>query len=481
VRIVFIEPAAPGFHVYSFIKQLRLGLPLLAAMMVERGHEARVYAESLSEVDWDYVLSADFVGVSATTSTVVRAYRYAQRVRDAGIPVVMGGPHVSFLADEALDFCDYVVRQEGEETLVELVDYLQGKGDLESILGLSYRDSEGKAVHNPDRPLLESLTDLPWPDIDLVVGGDTIYPEPLLASRGCPFDCEFCSVVMMFGRRVRMVEPEEVVKHIKARDPRKVFFYDDNFFISKRRGKELLQQMVDAKLTNPFFAQIRIDSICKNGRVDEELLDLMWRAGCRMVYLGLESADPATLAEYHKESTVEDMAGGLEALARKGIMTHGMFVFGADSDTLESLGKTADFALASGLNTAQILALTPLPGTRQTAQLESEGRIFTKNWSLYDGHHVLFWPKNMTPYELQEAILQAQRRFYTVHKMVALKYKTPAVRKHQIQGYLMTRAWEHVPENRAFLRELRSFSETHRPPVSTDSGFLESGRGTTDH
>lgn len=471
MRIVFIEPASPGFHVYSFIKQIRLGSPLLAAMMAQRGHEARVYADNLGDVDWDYVLSADLVGISATTSTVVRGYRYAQRAKDAGVPVVMGGPHVSFHAEEALDFCDYVVRQEGEETLVELVEYLQGKGSLSDILGLSYRDAHGEVVSNADRPWLSSFADLPWPDMGLVEGGEKVYPEPVLASRGCPFDCEFCSVVMMFGRHVRMVEPEEVVKHLVERQPRKVFFYDDNFFISKRRGKELLRQMIDAKLSMPFFAQIRIDSVCKNGKVDEELLDLMWRAGCRIVYLGLESADPATLAEYHKESTVEDMAGGLEALARTGIKTHGMFVFGADSDTLESLAATADFAINQGLNSAQFLALTPLPGTRQTAQLEAEGRIFTKNWSLYDGHHVVFWPKNMTPYELQDAVLRAQRRFYTVRKMVQPVYRSPTYRKHQIQGYLMSRAWEHVRENRDFLRELKSFSETHRPPLDIVSAF----------
>jgi anaerobic magnesium-protoporphyrin IX monomethyl ester cyclase len=272
-----------------------------------------------------------------------------------------------------------------------------------------------------------------------------------------------------------------VVKHLKERQAKSVFFYDDNFFISKRRGKELLKQMVDADLGLEFYAQIRIDSVCKNGRVDEELLDLMWRAGCRIVYLGLESADPATLAEYHKESTVEDMAGGLEALHRKGIRTHGMFVFGADSDTLDSLATTADFAIEYGLNTGQFLALTPLPGTRQTAQLRAEGRIFTENWSLYDGHHVVFWPKNMTPYELQEAVLQAQRRFYTVRKIVAPSYKTPMFRHHQVQGYLISRAWEHVPENRDFLRELRAFSKTHRPPVWPDSGFLQAKRETGKH
>jgi radical SAM superfamily enzyme YgiQ (UPF0313 family) len=273
VRITFIEPAAPGFHVYSFVKQLRLGLPLLGAIMAERGHQVRVYAESLSEVDWDDVLSSDLVGISSTTSTAVRAYRYARRVRDAGVPVVMGGPHVTFLADEAMDFCDYVVRNEGEETLVELVDYLHGRGSLDTILGLTYRDGRGQVVHNPSRPLLTSLTDLPWPDMSLVVGGEQVKPTPILASRGCPFGCEFCSVVLMFGRRVRTVEPVEVVKQIKKMEPGKLFFYDDNFFISKRRGKELLTEMIRQNAQVEFFAQIRVDSVCKDGKIDRELLD----------------------------------------------------------------------------------------------------------------------------------------------------------------------------------------------------------------
>jgi radical SAM superfamily enzyme YgiQ (UPF0313 family) len=474
LRITFIEPAAPGFHVYSFVKQMRLGLPLLGAMMTERGHEVRIYAEALSDVDWDDVLSSDLVGISTTTSTAVRAYRYAQRVRDAGLPVIMGGPHVTFMASEALDFCDYVVRNEGEETLVELVDYLQGRGAIEEIKGLSYRNSEGQVVHNPERPLLDSLTDIPWPDMNLVVGGEKIHPTPILASRGCPFDCEFCSVVLMFGRRVRVIDPEEVVRHIQKVRPRKIFFYDDNFLISKRRGKELLRLMAQAKLNVPFFAQIRVDSVCKGGVVDLELLDLLWNAGCRIVYLGLESVNPATLKEYHKESSIDDMVGGLDALHKRGIHTHGMFVFGADSDTVESLSSTAAFARQNGLNSCQFLVLTPLPGTRQTAQFEAEGRIFTKNWSLYDGHHVVHWPKQMTPYELMMVTLDAHKRFYTMPRMFSMHPSSPRYRKHQVQGYLLAHAWEHVPENRAYLRELREFSEKQRPAMPSDSEFMGS-------
>ena len=292
MRVTLIEPAAPGFHVYSFLKLPRLGLPLLGTLLKERGHEVRVYAESLREVDWDDALSSDLVGISSTTSTAIRAYRYAQRAREAGISTVMGGPHVTFLAGEALDFCDYVVRNEGEQTLLELVDYLLGTGSLETILGLSYRSGSGEIVHNEARPLLTSLTDLPWPDMSLVKGGESVSPFPILASRGCPYGCEFCSVVLMFGRKVRTIEPVEVVKALKKARPKKIFFCDDNFFISKRRGRELLKEMIRQKLNIPFFAQIRADSVCKDGQVDRELLHLMWDAGWRMAHLGLESITP---------------------------------------------------------------------------------------------------------------------------------------------------------------------------------------------
>jgi radical SAM superfamily enzyme YgiQ (UPF0313 family) len=442
--------------------------------MTARGHDVKIYAESLSEVDWNRVLSSDLVGISTTTSTAIRAYRYSQKVRDAGIPVIMGGPHVTFLDSEAMDFCDYVIRNEGEQTLIELVDFLQGRGSLEDILGLTYRAASGEVARNADRPLLSSLDDLPWPDLNLVVGGEKISPMPILASRGCPFNCEFCSVVLMFGRKVRTIEPAEIVAHIKRARPRKVFFYDDNFLISKRRGKELLALMARERFDIPFYAQIRVDSVCKNGRVDNELLDLLWTAGCRIVYLGLESINPATLKEFNKESSVDDMAGGLAALAGRGIKTHGMFVFGADSDNTETLCKTVDFAREHGLSTAQFLALTPLPGTRQTAQLEAEGRVFTHNWSLYDGHHVVHWPKEMTPYELQVAIIQAHKRFFTAPRMISLRSKGPQYRKHQIEGYLMSHAWEHVRENRDFVKELREFSKKQSPHASLDGSFPKS-------
>ena len=149
--------------------------------MTGRGHQVRVYAESLSEIDWDDVLSSDLVGISTTTSTAIRAYRYAQRVRDAGIPVLMGGPHVTFLAEEAMDFCDYVVRNEGEQTLVELIEYLEGKGEVEDILGLTYRAVDGQVVHNPPSALTALPNFLARHDLGGRGEGES---NSILASRG---------------------------------------------------------------------------------------------------------------------------------------------------------------------------------------------------------------------------------------------------------------------------------------------------------
>ncbi len=455
MKITFIEPSPPGLHIYTFIKQLRLGLPLMATMLRDLGHDVRVYVEVLGDVDWERVMSSDLVGISTITSTAIKAYRYAQRVRQAGIPTLMGGPHVTFETDEALEYCDYVLRGEADDSILEFVEMMENGGDPSGILGLSYHDADGEHVHTESRPLRSGITDLPIPDLSLVDEYQKISPSPLIGSRGCPHDCEFCSVVMMFGRRIRRDTIERTIQALGPMAGKEVFFYDDNFIMSKRFTKELLAQMIRARLDVRFSAQIRVDSVCRNGKVDHELLQLLRDAGCFLVYLGLESADPCTLEEFNKNLNVDDIAGGLQALHSYGINSHGMFVVGADTDTVESIQATVDFAIEHDIGSAQFLILTPLPGTRQTEQLRREGRILTRNWTLYDAMHVVFWPKNMTPYELMQSMIEAHRRFYHPGRFKG----NP---KHRTMGFLITNAWLRLPENQAYLKELRSYTS---PPA----------------
>lgn len=410
-KVSFIEPKPPGYHVYSRIALPRLGLPLLGAMLKKRDIDVTIYCQEIEEIDYDDVMRSDLVGISTTTSTTPEAYRIAQQVKKAGIPVVMGGAHVSFLPDEALQNADYCVRGEGEYTMLELVDAIEAGAGWENIKGLSYRLGD-EIHHNPDRGLVTDLDALPFPDLSLIKGHEKIGITPIATSRGCPFDCNFCSVVKMFGRKCRERSIGNVMEELHQLNPEQIFFYDDNFTANKERAKRLLETMLSEGITPRWTAQARTDVVR-----DPELLKLMKRSNCFMLYIGLESVNPETLKEYNKRQSVEEIVEAVRILHEHGIMTHGMFVFGADNDDARSLRSTVDFALRNQIDTVQFLILTPLPGTGYFDMLEKQNRILTKEWHLYDGQHVVYHPNRMSPYELQKETFKAMKRFYSLREI----------------------------------------------------------------
>jgi radical SAM superfamily enzyme YgiQ (UPF0313 family) len=417
MRIRLVEPQAASNTVYDHALLPRLGLPLIAAVLAQRGHDVAIYVEVLAPIDWDDLLRADLIGFSTTTSTAPPAYAMADRLRAAGKRVVFGGPHVTFLPDEALAHADYVVRGEGHQAMVELVQALETKSGLAAIAGLSYHTPEGH-THNPARPFCsqEELEALPWPDLTLIQGHERMFTTPVMTQWGCPYNCNFCSVIKMFGRRVRARRVEDVLDQLETVPPgNDVFFYDDNFIVDRRRTKALLRGMLARGLCFPWSAQMRAEAIYRDRgsrEWDTELLELMRDTSCDWVYIGFESVNPAALAEYNKQQAVEHIAESIEALHAYGIRVHGMFVLGCDADTLDTIEATVRFAIQHGIDTVQFLTITPLPGTDFHAQMEAEGRILSDDWSLYDGHHVVIQPLNMTPYQLQVAAFRAMLRFY---------------------------------------------------------------------
>jgi len=424
MKIRLIEPRAPGLNVFDRARLPRLGLPLLGQLLVERGHDVRIYVETLAPVDWADIAEADLVGLSTTTATAPTAYRMADRVRAMAIPTVIGGPHVTFLPDEGLEHCDFVVRGEGQVTLLELVAALEGNADTASIAGLSYRDTAGRPVHNPDRPPCtpEEFAALPSPALHLIVGHEQMTNIPIMTQWGCPYACDFCSVIRMFGRRVRARPVEEVLAELERyRDRGSVFFYDDNFVVDRARTEALLRGMIERGLTPPWSAQVRAEVVYKDkrsGELDHELLGLMRDSGCRMVYCGFESVNPATLDAYNKRQSVQDIRASVRAFHAYGIGVHGMFVLGADTDDVRTFRRTADFALHNEIDTVQLLMLTPLPGTPFYERMVAEGRLLTDDWSLYDGHHCVTQPALMSPYELQMGTIRAMARFYSARRAV---------------------------------------------------------------
>jgi len=410
-KIYFIEAKSPGKHIYSLIKQPRLGTAILATILNKHGYESKVRIEDIAEIDWEEVKKADLIGISLITSTAPRAFHLAQISRSMGKPVVMGGPHSTFLPKESLKYADYVVRGEGEKTIVELVECLNAGKPLNNILGLSFKKN-GRIIHNPDRPLIQDLDSIPIPDLKLIYKWKKIKAIPFATSRGCPYGCKICSVIQMFGRKYRFNSVERVIKDLKnviSDYPGKhVFFIDDNFAANKERTKELLRTMIKEKIRLVWSAQVRTD-IAR----DLELVSLMKEAGCYIVFIGFESINPATLKQYDKHQTVEDIENCIVVLRKAGINIHGMFVTGGEEDDIKTIRETLKFAKKRRISSIQFLMLTPLPGTPVFEELKREGRLIHMEWDKYDAHHAVFIPKSMTPFELHKETLEAMLKFYS--------------------------------------------------------------------
>ena len=411
-KIVFIEPKAPGFHVYSKFRYPRLGTLQLGTILKRAGYKVKVFLEESYGIDFDEILDADAVGISTIMSTAPRAYEMARQIRKAGIPVFMGGPHVTFVPEEALESCDYVLRGEAEDSITPLIKAMESGQGYEQVPGLAWK-SEGRMRSNLLPPLIQDLDRYPFPDFNLICRKKNIKKDlsavPIMTSRGCPFGCNFCVVTKMFGRGYRFRSTENVIQELKMRDPEYVFFYDDNFAAKPSHTKELLRRMIEEGVTPKWAAQVRID-VAR----DPELLDLMKRSGCYYVYVGLESINPQTLAALKKGQTPEQMEEAIRIIQGHGIKMHGMFMFGADHDDKKTIRKTIKFAKKTGIATIQFLILTPVPGTVLFEQLETEGRLLTRDWSYYDGHYAVFEPKKMNFLQLQKLTVRAMQKFYSI-------------------------------------------------------------------
>lgn len=418
LRIRFAEPRPPGHNVYDHILLPRLGLPLMATMLGQAGHDTRVFCETLAPIDIGQCLAADLVGISGTTATQPAGYALADELSAAGVPVVLGGSHVSFCADEALEHAPYVVRGEGQQTILELVDALEREAPLDGIAGLSWRDRHGQARHNPARRACsqEEFERLPTPMLSLIDGHERMGVMPAMTQWGCPYDCEFCSVTAQFSRVVRHRRTEQVLAELAGLRADQIFFHDDNFVVNKRRSAGLLRAMAGAGITPRFGAQMRADTVLRSRRsheIDHEFLDLLSGAGCQMAMVGFESISERNLESIGKRTTVGVGEAAVRAFHQHGIAVHGMFVVGLDFDEAHSAQETAAFARRLGIDTFQLMMVTPAPGTRLWQRMQSEGRLLEADWTLFDGHHAVMRPERMTPLELQLSTMEAMRRFYS--------------------------------------------------------------------
>jgi len=373
-----------------------LALATLAAL-TPPDIEVSITDENIEDVDFDNVdfdNGVDLVGITSNTFLAPRAYEIADEFRTRGIAVILGGIHASMLPEEAIQHADAVVIGEAENVWTNLInDYRIGK------LQQFYKSSE--------RPKLENQ---PIPRWDLLKNERYVF-HILQTSRGCPYDCEFCTVKAMNGKRYRFKPVKNVIREIEALisiQNKLIFFADDNFIGNRRHAKELLRELVSLKIV--YFAQASLD-ITK----DDELLQLLAESGCKRVLIGFESLSEANLEQMNKgkPNKVEEYAKDIQKIQSYGFEVQASFIFGYDFDNTSTFEKTANFINEANIASPVLNILTPFPGTRLFERLESEERLLHKDWMRYDSSQVCFKPKSMSPEALQNGYIWNRQQVYS--------------------------------------------------------------------
>jgi radical SAM superfamily enzyme YgiQ (UPF0313 family) len=390
MKLLLISPRSSAKRSPVGFKVPQVALQIIAAHTPEN-IEVSMVDEHISDIDFskDY----DLVGISIMTATAKRSYQLAKIFREKGSKVVFGGIHASVMPEEAIKFGDAVVIGEAEGSWSNLVD--------------DFKQNTLKKYYQSKEPDL-STAPLPKRDsrIDRSVLG--VKCPGFYTSKGCPYDCEFCSVSNVYGKKIRTVPIPHVIKDIENSNSKIYLSLDDNVVANPKYAKELFREMAPLNIEWGGQCTVTIAG-------DDELLQLCWKSGCRGLFIGLESVSTTAVRKMRK--TLKSLKENEEAIKKiqdAGIIFHPSFVFGLDDDTKAVFDETLEFLYRNKIATATFNVLTPYPGTRIYRRLKQEGRLISEDWNHYNHSTVTFRPKNMTERELAEGYFFLKKEFYSL-------------------------------------------------------------------
>lgn len=425
-----------------------LGMLYLAAVLKCEGHDAElldVRAMRLGKREVMVAISKslpDIVAIGAMTNGILQSYDIANFVKevDRSIIVLQGGVHISALPERTMNECnaiDYGLIGEGEATIAELVDAIEGRKKIDDVDGVIYRKRRarrGALKMNAPRKLIKNLDKLPFPARDLLSWEHytrsvhrTMFSRKvnskytsMVTSRGCPYGCVYCDK-SVFGRGWRPRSPENVVLEIEHVIEKygvgELTFYDDLFTFDKKRAMKICDMILERGIDISWAADARVDT------VDQELLERMREAGCNNIFFGVETGDARIMENIDKRITLEQVrkATGLAKTAGIGVTVS--FMFGLPGETRESAMRTIGFAKSIDADIAHFNITIPFPGSPFFKKLENEGRLLTYDWSRYNPHRSvkLFEHENLSFEEIDSFHNKAYSSFYLRPKFILPK------------------------------------------------------------
>lgn len=408
LRVALISPKGPLYRHRGGIwkKSLRyqpLTLTTLAALIPpEIPAELQLFDEGISDVPLD--LEADLVGLTVITGTAVRAYELADHFRRRGLQVVLGGPHVTLIPEDAAAHADAIVVGYAEDSWPQLLrDFVSGR--------MQARYDQSPHLDLAGRPLARR---------DLLPAGRYLTSDVFEATRGCIHNCDFCVVPTAWGRRPFQKPVGEVIADIQQQGARRLIFVDLNLIADRAYAMQLFNALIPLQVQWYGLATVLLGE-------DPELLALAGRSGCRGLLMGLESISPRNLRQNHKSFNAPDrFATVVQRLHDHGIALQGCFVFGLDHDEPDVFMRTAEFAVRARIDLPRFAIATPFPNTPLYNRLAAENRILTRNWELYDGQHVVFQPAQMSVEDLQRGTEAAWKHAYGLRSIARRIRHSPA-------------------------------------------------------
>jgi len=352
--------------------------------------------------NFERIFNSEVLMISSITRTSLPSMQLAKKykqINPEGI-IIVGGPDPTFRTEDWLDYADIIVKREGEKVISELMNRLMNGS----------KNLENKIVEAKTFLTSEELNNLPPPFYDRTTQ-KAISTSVIETSRGCPNDCNFCGVTQFYGRKYRTKSIDYVLAELERTKDFTNFrmFIDDNLIGNPKQAIRLFEAITENKLNKKnSIAQVTV-KLAEN----PELMESAKKAGIKALCIGIESINDENLKKLGKPYSAKQNKESIKTLRDYGFWIHGMMMIGEDGDDKESYKETVEW-MNNNLDSMQLFAITPLPGTRLYKKMDEQGRILSKDWSLYDAQNVLIRPKNFTPYELQKKIFEAYENFYSV-------------------------------------------------------------------